>query len=140
VRPNAETGIGQLRSVDFTDARSDYIEGANLSDWLSARRLPTRDVAELSTKFARSLHHAHEQGVVHRDLKPSNIMIDLDGDPHIFKYWTRLPEHRWKTRVLRYADRARRALDVFFDARTATLIERSLAVLHGTTIPAAMDN
>ncbi len=41
---------------------SDYVEGANLSEWLSARRLSTREAAEICAKIANALHHAHEAG------------------------------------------------------------------------------
>ncbi len=65
---------------------SDYVEGANLSEWLSARRLSTREAAEICAKIANALHHAHEAGVIHRDLKPQNIMMDLTGEPHIMDF------------------------------------------------------
>ena len=62
---------------------SDYIEGANLQEWLTGQRLTPRESAELVVKIARALEHAHQAGVIHRDLKPGNIMLDLDGEPHI---------------------------------------------------------
>ncbi len=57
---------------------SDYVEGANLSEWLSAKRL--------CAKIADGLQHAHEAGVFHRDLKPANIMMDAAGEPHIMDF------------------------------------------------------
>jgi serine/threonine protein kinase/WD40 repeat protein len=65
---------------------SDYVEGANLKEWLSAKRLGPRDAAELCVKIAEALDHSHEQGVIHRDLKPANIMVDLDGEPHVMDF------------------------------------------------------
>ena len=39
-----------------------------------------RRVAELGIEAARSLHYAHECGVVHRDIKPSNLLLDNSGN------------------------------------------------------------
>jgi tetratricopeptide (TPR) repeat protein len=65
---------------------SDFIDGANLKEWLSGQRLSIREATELVVKIARALDHAHGAGVVHRDLKPGNIMIDLAGEPHVIDF------------------------------------------------------
>lgn len=65
---------------------SDYVEGANLKEWLSGQRLSFRESAELVAKIAEALDHAHGAGVVHRDLKPGNIMMDRDGAPHVIDF------------------------------------------------------
>jgi len=38
-------------------------------------------VLHVLEKAARSLHAAHEAGIVHRDVKPGNIMVKPNGDP-----------------------------------------------------------
>ena len=73
------------KSIPFTSSPT-YIDGANLSEWLTGQRLTSREAAELVVKIAEALHHAHEAGVVHRDLKPSNIMLDQDGEPHVIDF------------------------------------------------------
>ncbi len=74
------------RESDTVYIVTDYIDGANLSEWLSGQRLTSREAIELVIKIAEALHHAHEAGVIHRDLKPSNIMLDQDGHPHIIDF------------------------------------------------------
>ena len=74
------------RESDTVYIVTDFIDGANLSEWLSGQRLTSREAAELMVKIAEAVHHAHEAGVVHRDLKPSNIMLDLNGEPHVIDF------------------------------------------------------
>lgn len=71
------------RDGDSVYIVSEFIDGANLKQWLTGQRLTVRKAAELVVKVAEALHHAHEAGVVHRDLKPSNIMMDRNGEPHL---------------------------------------------------------
>ncbi len=42
-----------------------------------------RGAAELIAKLARTVHYAHERGVLHRDIKPGNILLDKKGEPHL---------------------------------------------------------
>ncbi|MCA9076571.1 MAG: serine/threonine protein kinase, partial [Planctomycetaceae bacterium] len=65
---------------------SEFVQGANLREWLTGQRLTNREAVDLCITLAEPLHHAHEQGVIHRDLKPGNIMMDMEGQPHIMDF------------------------------------------------------
>jgi len=61
----------------------DLIQGSNLADVTREGPLPPRHAAELVSKVAEAVQHAHQQGVLHRDLKPSNVLLDAQGEPHV---------------------------------------------------------
>ncbi|MEW4487277.1 protein kinase [Thalassoglobus sp. JC818] len=65
---------------------SDLIDGVTIAEQLRDSKFDFRQSAELCSKIARALHHAHERGVIHRDLKPSNIMLDLSFEPHLMDF------------------------------------------------------
>jgi serine/threonine protein kinase/Flp pilus assembly protein TadD len=60
-----------------------FIDGGQLDE--VARRTPIsiRNAAELIAKLARTVHYAHEHGILHRDIKPGNILLDAKGEPHL---------------------------------------------------------
>src|SRR5207302_2434882 len=60
-----------------------FIEGGQLDE--VARRTPIsiRQAAELIAKLARTVHYAHEHGILHRDIKPGNVLLDQNGEPHL---------------------------------------------------------
>ena len=65
------------------------IEGGSLrSDWRrkrASRRAKTHSgkPSKLLATIARSVHHAHQRGILHRDLKPANILIDAQGTAYV---------------------------------------------------------
>ena len=60
-----------------------FIEGGQLDEVV--RRTPTsiRQAVEMIAKLARTVHYAHEHGILHRDIKPGNILLDKEGEPHL---------------------------------------------------------
>jgi len=50
---------------------------------VSRRPMSIRQAAELIAKVARTVHYAHEHGILHRDIKPGNILLDRQGEPHL---------------------------------------------------------
>jgi serine/threonine protein kinase/tetratricopeptide (TPR) repeat protein len=60
-----------------------FVEGGQLDDVLKREPMPPRHAAELLVKIARTVHFAHEHGILHRDIKPGNILLDRHGEPHL---------------------------------------------------------
>jgi serine/threonine protein kinase/tetratricopeptide (TPR) repeat protein len=60
-----------------------FIEGGQLDEVVSRTPMSIRQAAGLIAKVARTVHYAHEHGIVHRDIKPGNILLDTNGEPHL---------------------------------------------------------
>src|SRR6476646_8282315 len=60
-----------------------FIEGGQLDEVVRRTPMPIRQAAELIAKVARTVHHAHEHGILHRDIKPGNILLDQKGEPNL---------------------------------------------------------
>ena len=60
-----------------------FIEGGQLDEVARRQPMPIRQAAELIGKVARTVHYAHEHGILHRDIKPGNILLDAKGEPHL---------------------------------------------------------
>jgi serine/threonine protein kinase/Tfp pilus assembly protein PilF len=60
-----------------------FIDGGQLDEVAKRKPISLRNAAELVAKLARTVHHAHENGILHRDIKPGNILLDGKGEPHL---------------------------------------------------------
>jgi serine/threonine protein kinase/predicted Zn-dependent protease len=60
-----------------------FVEGGQLDAVVRREAMPPRRAAELIAKVARTVHYAHEHGILHRDIKPGNILLDQKGEPHL---------------------------------------------------------
>jgi serine/threonine protein kinase len=60
-----------------------FIEGGQLDEVVRDTPMSIRRSAELVTQVARTVHYAHEHGILHRDIKPGNILLDEQGEPHL---------------------------------------------------------
>lgn len=57
----------------------EFVDGNTLTTEITDRkRLPWKEVIELSLQIAAALKAAHDAGIIHRDLKPSNLMLTRD--------------------------------------------------------------
>jgi TolB-like protein/Flp pilus assembly protein TadD len=60
-----------------------FVEGGQLDEVARREPIPIRRAVELLAKVARTVHYAHEHGILHRDIKPGNILLDAKGEPHL---------------------------------------------------------
>src|SRR5437899_8670316 len=60
-----------------------FVEGGQLDEAVRRTPMPIRQAVELIAKVARTVHFAHEHGILHRDIKPGNILLDAKGEPHL---------------------------------------------------------
>jgi serine/threonine protein kinase/cytochrome c-type biogenesis protein CcmH/NrfG len=60
-----------------------FVEGGQLDEEVRRAPMSIRQAAELIAKVARTVHYAHEHGILHRDIKPGNILLDAKGEPHL---------------------------------------------------------
>src|SRR5438309_1456215 len=60
-----------------------FVEGGQLDEVVRRAPMSIRQAAELIAKVARTVHYAHQHGILHRDIKPGNILLDGKGEPHL---------------------------------------------------------
>src|SRR5213083_3465736 len=60
-----------------------FVEGGQLDEVVRRESMSIRQAVELIAKVARTVHYAHEHGILHRDIKPGNILLDARGEPHL---------------------------------------------------------
>jgi serine/threonine protein kinase/Flp pilus assembly protein TadD len=81
------SGIVPIHEVGERDGQCYFsmklIEGGQLDEVVRREQMPIRQAAELVAKLARTVHYAHEHGILHRDIKPGNILLDKNGEPHL---------------------------------------------------------
>ena len=58
-----------------------FVEGGQLDQVIKQKPMLIRQSAELISKVARTVHYAHEHGILHRDIKPGNILLDAKSEP-----------------------------------------------------------
>ena len=60
-----------------------FVEGGQLDEVIRRTPMSIRHAAELIAKVARTVHYAHEHGILHRDIKPQNVCWIQKADPHL---------------------------------------------------------
>jgi serine/threonine protein kinase/tetratricopeptide (TPR) repeat protein len=59
------------------------VQGGQLDEVVGREPMSVRRAAEFVAKLARTVHYAHEHGILHRDIKPGNVLLDAEGEPHL---------------------------------------------------------
>jgi len=60
----------------------EYVEGLTITEYCDKNRLSIKERLSLFLLVCRTVHHAHQKGIIHRDIKPSNILVSIqDGQP-----------------------------------------------------------
>ena len=65
-----------------------FVEGDCLDEVVSRGSISVRQAAELIAKVARTVHYAHEHGILHRDIKPGNILLDAERRTTPDRFWS----------------------------------------------------
>ena len=60
-----------------------FVGGGQLDEVTRRAPMSIPQSVELIAKVARTVHYAHEHGILHRDIKPGNILLDAKGEPHL---------------------------------------------------------
>jgi serine/threonine protein kinase/Tfp pilus assembly protein PilF len=71
--------VGELDGSCYFSMK--FVEGGRLDEAVKRTPMSIRRAVELIAKLARTVHYAHEHGVLHRDIKPGNILLDAQGEP-----------------------------------------------------------
>src|SRR6059058_2603054 len=74
-------GVGERDGQCYFSMK--FIEGGQLDEVVKQTPMSIRHAVELITKVARTVHYAHQHGILHRDIKPGNILLDQKGEPHL---------------------------------------------------------
>src|SRR2546428_6472665 len=85
--PLEHPGIVPIHEVGERDGQCyfsmKFVEGGQLDEVVRRAPMSIRQAVELIAKVARTVHYAHEHGILHRDIKPGNILLDAKGEPHL---------------------------------------------------------
>jgi len=84
-----DPGVCAIHDTGVADGRAyiamRYVEGEPLAQWLRGPHSLDERIAVVE-RIARTVHRAHEVGVVHQDLKPRNVMLLPDGQPVVLDF------------------------------------------------------
>ncbi len=78
--------LEEARRAGAHESSSVYLPAVRDEEDVRGAPLDVARVLRLVERLARSIHAAHEHGVVHRDVKPGNVIVGEDGQPVILDF------------------------------------------------------
>ena len=60
-----------------------FVDGGQLDAVVRREPMTIRQAVEMVANLARTVHYAHEHGILHRDIKPGNVLLDARGEAHL---------------------------------------------------------
>ena len=83
-------GVARVFDAGISDSGQpyfamEYVPGMPLTDYCDHHRLTVEARVKVFQQVCRSVHHAHQKGVLHRDLKPTNILVMSHDAQHTVK-------------------------------------------------------
>ena len=64
-----------------------FVEGGQLDEVARREPMPIRRAVELIAKVARTVHYAHEHGILHRDIKPGKHLAGCKRRTASYRFW-----------------------------------------------------
>jgi eukaryotic-like serine/threonine-protein kinase len=104
------------------------IEGGQLDAVVRRMPMSIRQAVELIATVARTVHYAHEHGILHRDIKPGNVLLDTKGEPHLTDFGL--------ARLLEFESTVTRTMEVL---GTPSYMAPEQAVGNNTAVTSATD-
>lgn len=100
----------------------EYMEGGSLTDVVTCNIMSEGQIAAVSRETLEGLKHLHENGVIHRDIKSDNILLSLQGDIKLSRYFRPLElAHTHRSRLWILRPDPRRELEADDDGGHAVL-------------------
>ncbi len=75
-----------FRRENFLFVVEEYLQGRLLSDILSEKRMPRRQIRKAAGQILTALDTLHGHQIIYRDLKPENIMVDERDGCKLFDF------------------------------------------------------
>src|SRR5262245_28168259 len=73
--------VGQSDGSCYFSMR--FVEGGQLDQVIRRKPMSIRQAAEVVAKVARTVHYAHQHGILHRDITTGTILLDAKDEPHL---------------------------------------------------------